>query len=166
MRMSRPGLLALAFAVAAVSPLAAQAGGSMKPDSMMKHDSMMKDGMKAGGMMKDEMAMPGSIHGAGTMMASGTIHVVGDKMGSQKIHFTSDFKVDPSSSLHAVLSSDMMAGKGSADIGAIKSAGDQLMDVPKNVDVGAFTNLLVYDTKTGMVVASAVLPNKAKEKGY
>jgi hypothetical protein len=157
--MSHPGVLALALTLIAAGPLAAQTG-TMKPDTMMKHDSMaMKDGMKAGG-MKDEMATPGMIHGAGTMMATGTIHVVGEKMGAQKIHFTSDFKVDPSSSLHAVLSSDMMAGKGSADIGAIKSAGDQLVDVPKNVDVGAFTNLLVYDTKTRMVVASAMLPNK------
>lgn len=167
MRMSRPALLAIALVTSAAGPLLAQTG-TMKPDSMMKHDSMMKDGMKDGmkaGGMKDEMMMPGAIHGAGRMMARGTIHVVGEKMGAQKIHFTSDFKVDPSSNLHAVLSSDMMAGAGSADIGAIKSAGDQLVDVPGNVDVAKFVNLLVYDTRTKTVVASAVLPNK-NGKGY
>lgn len=142
------GPLVLTLTAVAALPLMAQ-----QRDTTMKQPTM------------QAMPAPGMIHGSGSRSASGTIHIVGNMKGSQKIHFTSDFKVDPSTNLHAVLSSDMMAGMGSADIGPIKSAGDQLIDVPANVDVAGFATLLVYDTKYKMVVASTALPN-AKGQAY
>lgn len=108
---------------------------------------------------------PGEIHGVGGRPAAGTIHVVGKTMGAQQIHFTETFKVEPSASLRAMLSSDLTVGKDAADIGAIQAAGDQLIAVPKNVDVSAFALLLIYDTRYKNVVASAVLPN-AKGQAY
>jgi hypothetical protein len=117
---------------------------------------------QAGGAMRTE---PGTIQGVGGRAAAGVIHVVGNTMGSQKIHFTSEFKVDASTTLHAVLSSDLMAGGGSADLGPIASAGDQLISVPANVDVAAFATLLVYDSGTRTVVAATILPN-AKGQAY
>lgn len=108
---------------------------------------------------------PGVIRGAGSRTGAGEIHVVGKAMGSQQIHFTEAFKVDDSSNLRAMLSTDMTVGKGSADIGAIASSGDQLIAVPKDVDVSAYALLLVYDTKTKTVLASAILPN-SKGQSY
>jgi hypothetical protein len=108
---------------------------------------------------------PGTIHGAAGRSGAGEIHVVGQTRGSQQIHFTDAFKVEPSSSLHAVLSTGMTVDQGAADLGAIASAGDQLIAVPPTVDVGAYAVLLVYDTRSKTVVASAILPN-AKGKSY
>ncbi|HWA16411.1 MAG TPA: hypothetical protein VG817_08255 [Gemmatimonadales bacterium] len=108
---------------------------------------------------------PGKIQGAGGRPGAGEIHVVGQTVGAQKIHFTSEFKVEPSKALHAVLSPNLMAGDGTADLGPISSEGEQLIDVPAHVDVSAFAVLLVYDTGSGMVVASTPLPN-ARGRAY
>jgi hypothetical protein len=110
-------------------------------------------------------AEPGTIHGVGGRMGAGVIHLVGKTMGAQQIHFTSEFKVEPSTRLHAVLSGDMLAGSGSADLGPIASAGDQLIAVPANVDLAAFATLLVYDTDSRTVVAATILPN-ARGQAY
>jgi hypothetical protein len=135
--MRRPGLASLLISLAVLStPVAAQ-----------------------------QAAEAGTIQGVGGRHGAGTIHVVGQTMGAQKIHFTSEFKVGPSAGLHAVLSNNLMAGDGTADLGPIKSEGDQLIDVPANVDVGAFATLLVYDTGSKTVVASTVLPN-ARGRAY
>lgn len=108
---------------------------------------------------------PGTIRGAGNRIGAGEIHVVGQAMGSQQIHFTEAFKVEPSTSLHAMLSSGMKLDLASADLGAIASSGEQLIAVPPKVDVSAYAVLLVYDTTARTVIASAILPN-AKGKSY
>lgn len=117
------------------------------------------------GMTAPMKAAPGEIHGTGRRVAAGTIHVVGQTMGAQQIHFTETFKVEPSANLRAMLSGNMMVGSDAADLSAIQSAGDQLIAVPKNVDVSAYALLLIYDTKYKTVVASAILPN-AKGAAY
>jgi hypothetical protein len=110
-------------------------------------------------------ADPGTIQGMDGRAGTGVIHLVGNSTGTQKIHFTSEFRVDSSSSLHAVLSTDLTAGASSADLGPIASAGDQLIDVPASVDVAAFATLLVYDSRSRTVVAATILPN-AKGRAY
>lgn len=115
--------------------------------------------------MAQQMAEPGTIQGVGGHSGAGTIHVVGQTKGAQKIHFTSEFAVGSSKTLHAVLSSNLMAGDGTADLGPIASKGDQLIDVPATVDVGDYATLLVYDTANKTVIASTVLPN-ARGRAY
>ncbi|MEO8202045.1 MAG: DM13 domain-containing protein [Gemmatimonadota bacterium] len=102
-------------------------------------------------------ATPGMIMGASGHMATGNIHVVG-AMGSQRIHFTSEFKTDGGSDLHAVLSTDMMAGNGSVDLGSVRGSGEQYVTVPAAVDVSRFSQLLIYDRKSKSAVASAPVP--------
>ncbi len=106
--------------------------------------------------MMHDMPAAGMIHGSGSHMAAGTIHIVG-AMPTQKIHFTSEFKTDASSDVHAVLSNDMMAGAGSVDLGEVKN-GDQLIAVPQTADAHHFSHLLILNNKTRMVVASTMIP--------
>jgi hypothetical protein len=120
--------------------------------------------LAAAPLLAQSTAKAGEIHGTGTRAATGEIHVVGTTMGAQQIHFTDAFKVEPSANLHAMLSGDLSAAS-AADLGAIASAGDQLIAVPKDVDVSAYALLLVYDTKYKTVVATAILPN-AKGQAY
>lgn len=123
--------------------------------------------LAASPLLAQQAATPaaGTITGVGGRPGAGEIHVVGRTVGAQQIHFTSEFKVAPSATLRAVLSQDLTVGSGSVDIGAIASEGDQLIGVPKQVDVSAYTLLLVYDTKTKTVVASTMLPG-GKGRAY
>lgn len=140
MRDRRMSILSLCTVLAALPATALQA---QYTDSMKKP-------------MSNEMPAAGMIHGSGSHMAAGTIHIVGS-MPTQKIHFTSEFKTDASSDVHAVLSTDMMAGAGSVDLGEVKN-GEQLVTVPKTADAHDFAHLLIVNSKTRMVVASTMVP--------
>ncbi len=106
----------------------------------------------------------GTIMGAGGHMAAGNIHVVG-AMGAQRIHFTGAFKTEGGKDLHAILSTDMMAGEGAVDLGAVKAAGEQYVQVPATVDVTKFAELLIYDRKSKTVVASTPVPGGMHHDG-
>jgi hypothetical protein len=140
-----PLLLSSALAIAPVAPLQAQYGDSASRTPMM-HDA----------------PAAGMIHGADTHTATGTIHVVG-AMPTQQIHFTSDFKTDATSELRAVLSSDMMAGAGSVDLGPVVQ-GDQLVAVPGSADARTFAHLLVVDSRSKTVVAATRIPGGTMDR--
>lgn len=147
MRIPRPSPLCLGVLLATLPVLSLQA---QYGDSTMKKP------------MTHDMPAAGMIHGTGSHMAAGTIHVVG-AMPTQQIHFTSEFKTDVTGDLHAVLSSDMMAGSGSVDLGKV-AQGDQLVAVPKTADARHFAHLLLVDSKSKMVVAATTIPGGMMDK--
>jgi hypothetical protein len=147
MRIPRPSPLCLGVVLATLPVLSLQAQYS---DTTMKKP------------MTHDMPAAGTIHGTGSHMAAGTIHVVG-AMPTQQIHFTSEFKTDVTEDLHAVLSSDMMAGSGSVDLGKV-TQGDQLIAVPKTADARHFAQLLLVDGKSKRVVAATTIPGGMMDK--
>ena len=146
MRNRRMSTLTLCTALAALPAAALQA---QYTDSSMKKP------------MTNDMPAAGTIHGSGSHIAAGTIHIVGARP-TQKIHFTSEFRTDASSDVHAVLSTDMTAGTGSVDLGEVKN-GEQLVMVPQTADAHDFAHLLIVNSKTRLVVASTMVPGGKRD---
>lgn len=112
-------------------------------------------------MMQDEkMAMaavsePGMLHGAGGHKAAGSIHIL-TKAGRHKVHFTSDFKAESAADVHVVLSTEARPVSGSVTLAQLdRLAGEQLIDVPANVDPSRYSHLLLWSKKTRALLAVA-----------
>lgn len=117
------------------------------------------------GMMKDEktgmaaVPEPGQLHGANGHEAAGSVHVL-TKGGKHKIHFTSEFKADPAQDVQIVLSTEARPVSGSVTIARLERlAGEQLIEVPANVDPSRYSHLLLWSKKAGAVLAMARIPS-------
>lgn len=155
MRSRRAGLIAVTGVLLALLPFAAaraQYGEKAKEDSTMMKDKERMKGKMMGGAPVEAM-----LHGTGGHMAAGTLHVVSQD-GKHLVHFTDDFKSDPGSDVHVVLSNDATAGPKSVTVGKLKrSSGEQAIDFPKGVDPGRYSHLLLWSKKDNVVLAIAEL---------
>jgi Electron transfer DM13 len=155
-------LFAAALVLLTAAPLAAQQDtGMMAHDTgMMAHDTGMMahdTGMMAHdtGMMKQEGAGPNMMFmGADGAKASGDYQIT-DVGGRQRLTLTQDFAVPDAPDLVLLLSSGP-TDEDALTLGKLKHpAAGQSFDLPKEKDLGKYTNLLVWSKKQKRAVATA-----------